>query len=100
MFERLFIDLGVENPQQIDQKAIQKAIENKMEVGMDFGWLLDRFLVDFGPKLGSSWGQVGTKIKGNGVPRRCQKIIKNLETRGYAVVRNEIWSSPLRVLQY
>ena len=31
---------------------IQKAIENKMQVGMDFGWLLDRSLVDFEAKLG------------------------------------------------
>ena len=66
-----------------------------MQVGMDFGWLLDRFLVDLGPNLGSSWGQVGTKIGGNGVPRRCQKIIKNLETRvdagGPRVVRRWSW---------
>ena len=26
---------------------------------MDFGWLLDRFVIDFGPKLG---GQVGAKL--------------------------------------
>ena len=32
-----------------------------MQVGMDFGWLLGRFLVDFGvglgPMLGPSWHQ-------------------------------------------
>ena len=32
-----------------------------MQVDMDFGWLLERFLVDFGAKLeaklGSSWHQ-------------------------------------------
>ena len=32
-----------------------------MQVGMGFGWLLGRFLVDFGPKLGAklvpSWHQ-------------------------------------------
>ena len=27
-----------------------------MKVGMDFGWLLDRFLVDFGSKLGVKLG--------------------------------------------
>ena len=27
-----------------------------MQVGMDFGWLLDRFLVDLGPKLGAKLG--------------------------------------------
>ena len=31
-------------------------IKNKMRFGMDFGWLLDRFLVDFGPKLGAKLG--------------------------------------------
>ena len=50
------MDLGVENLSKINQKSIQKAIENKMEVGMDFGWLLDRFLVDLGPKLGVKLG--------------------------------------------
>ena len=34
-------------------------IDDKMDVGMDFGWLLDRFLVDLATKLGgkllSSW---------------------------------------------
>ena len=27
-----------------------------MQVGMDFGWLLDRFLMDFEPKLGVKLG--------------------------------------------
>ena len=27
-----------------------------MQVEMDFGWLLDRFLVDFEPKLGAKLG--------------------------------------------
>ena len=26
---------------------MKNVIDNKMDVGMDFGWLLDRFLVDF-----------------------------------------------------
>ena len=49
------------------------------------GWILDRSWIDFwwilGPSWGSSWSQVGTKIGEKGVPRRCQKIIKNLEPR-------------------
>ena len=55
------MDLGVNNHSNIDQQSIQNEIENKMQVEMDFGWLLDRFLVDFEPKLGaklgSSWHQ-------------------------------------------
>ena len=43
---------------------------------------VERRVFDFGSSWGSSWGQVGTKIGGNGVPRRCQKIIKNLESQG------------------
>ena len=51
----MFIDFGVEKLLNIYQKSIQKAIENKMKVGMDFGRLFDRSLVDFGPKLGVKW---------------------------------------------
>ena len=40
-------------------------MDDKMEVGMDFGWLLDRLLVDFGTKLGgelgSSWHETPKK---------------------------------------
>ena len=50
------IDLGVENQPKIDQKSIKKGIKNKMQVGMDFGWLLDRSWSDFGPKLGGKMG--------------------------------------------
>ena len=45
----------------IDDKSIKnwpnKAIENKMQVGMDFGWILDRFLENFWPPQvgGSNW---------------------------------------------
>ena len=53
------MDFGIENRSTINQKSIQRAIENMMQVGMDFGWLLDRFLRDLGPKLGV---QVGTKL--------------------------------------
>ena len=55
-FDWFLDDFRVENRSQINQKSIRKAIENKMEVGMDFGWLLDRFLVDLGAKLGVKLG--------------------------------------------
>ena len=54
--DRFRVDLEVENQSKIDEKTIQKAIENKMQVGMGFGWLLDRFLLDFGSKLGGKLG--------------------------------------------
>ena len=45
--------------EKINKKSIKKPIKVKMQVGMDFGWLLDRFLVDFGTilggKLAPSW---------------------------------------------
>ena len=52
IFDRFGVDLEVENQSKIDEKSIQKAMENKMQVGMGSAWLLDRFLVDFGSKLG------------------------------------------------
>ena len=58
--------------------------------GWMLGWVLDGSWVDFwlvlGPSWEVSWGQVGTKIQKKEVPRRCQKIITNLETRGYTGV--------------
>ena len=55
------VGLGVQNQPKIDKKSVQKGFENKMQVKIDFGWLLDRFLVDFdaqvGGKLGPSWHQ-------------------------------------------
>ena len=56
IFDRFGLDLEVENQSKINEKSIQKAIENKMQVGMGFGWLLDRFVVDFGSKLGCKLG--------------------------------------------
>ena len=53
---------------------MKKVIDDKMDVGMDFGWLLDRFLVDFetilGGKLGSSWHQ---NLKNGGPKTRSKK---------------------------
>ena len=56
-----------------------------MEVGMDFGWLLDRLLVDFGPKLGvklgPSWHQNRRKWG-------TKTMSKNHQKSGDAVVRS------------
>ena len=78
IFDWFWVDLEVENRPKIDQKSIQKSIENKMQVEMDFGWLLDRFLVDFEPKLGaklgSSWHRNlrkwGTKTMSNKLQKK------------------------------
>ena len=94
---RFLIDLEVKNPPKIYQKSIPKGIENKMQVGM---MIMDGSWIDFWSILSSSWGsswdQVGTQIRKIGVPRRGQKIIKNLETQGYAVIRGgPQWSEVL-----
>ena len=85
------IDFRFENQPKNIQKSIPKAIENKMQVGMDFGWLFDRFLIDFGPKLevklGPSWHQNRKKWG----TKTMSKIIKNLKTGGPQVVRK--WSA-------
>ena len=56
-----------------------------MQVEMDFGWLLERFLVDFGAKLEAKLGQVGTKIPKKRVPRRCLKMYCKKVMQVYAV---------------
>ena len=38
---------------------MKKVIDDKMDVGMGFGWLLDRFLVGFGDQVGR---QLGAKL--------------------------------------
>ena len=77
IFDGFLIDFGVENRSKIDQKSIEKGIKNKMQVGMDFGWLLDRFLVDFGPKLGAklgaSWHQNSKKWGTKSMSKNHQK---------------------------
>ena len=77
IFDRFLVDFGVENRRKINQKSIQKAIENKMQVGMDFGWLLDRFLMDFEPKLGvklgPSWHQNRRKWSTKTMSKNQQK---------------------------
>ena len=37
--------------------GLERKIDDRMEVWMDFGWLLDRLLADFGTKLAPSWLQ-------------------------------------------
>ena len=75
------MDFGVENQQTINKNSIQKAIENKMQVGMDFGWLLDRFLVDFGPKLGAKLGPSWHQNLKNWSSKTMSKIIKKKKKR-------------------
>ena len=49
------------------KKSIKKVIDDKMDLGMDCGWLLGRFLVDFGTILGAKlapkWHQNPTKME-------------------------------------
>ena len=51
---------------------------------MDFGWLLDRFSVDFGTKLGVKLGKLAPKSKEMGY----QDDVKNHRKSGDAVVRS------------
>ena len=86
IFDLFLVDFWIEN----QSKTTKNQSKNQSKTTCKLGWILDRSWIDFwsiwGPSWGSSWGQVGTKIGGNGVPKRCQKIIKNLETQGHAVV--------------
>ena len=89
------MDLGVENRSKINQKSIRKAIENKMQVGMDFGWLLDRFLMDFEPKLGvklgPSWHQNRRKWGTKTMSKNHQKSGAASGRGGPHVVREWSW---------
>ena len=58
---------------KIDQKSIKKAIKNKMRFWIDFGWLLDRFWSDFGPKLGGKMGPSWHQNLKNGGPKTMSK---------------------------
>ena len=59
---------------------MKKEIDDKMDVGLGFGWLLGRFLVDFGTKLGgklgSSWHQNPIKWDTKTMSKNHQKLIK------------------------
>ena len=48
---------------------MKKVIDDKMDVGMDFEWLLDRFLVDFGIILG---GKLAQNLKKEGTKTRSK----------------------------
>ena len=65
---------------------MKKVIDDKMDVGMDLGRLLDRFLVDFGTKLGGklrpSWHQ---NLKNEG----SKMMSKNHQKSGDAVGRRK-----------
>ena len=70
--------LGTKIASNIDQNSIQKGIENKMQFGLRFGALLDRFLVDFGAKLGPSWHQ---NLENWGLKTMSKKRTKKVECR-------------------
>ena len=57
---------------------MKKCIENKMQVGFGFGALLERFLVDFRPKLGAKLDQVGTQIRKIMYKSNIENMIKIL----------------------
>ena len=68
-----------------------------MQVGMDFGSLLDRFLIDFGPKLeaklGPSWHQNREKLSTKTMSQNHQKN-GDAESRRWPIV----WA--FKILQY
>ena len=47
--------------EKINEKSVKTLIKVKMQVGLDFGWLLDRFWMDFGRVLGAKLGQKSNK---------------------------------------
>ena len=52
LFDSFLIDFWWIWMLKIYQKSIQKVIKNKMRFWMHLGWLLERFWLDFGSKLG------------------------------------------------
>ena len=75
IFYRFWDQLGLQNRSKIDQKSIKKSIQNKMQLGMDFEWLLDRFLIDSGAQHAP---QNPTKIDPKGVQEQDNKKIQNI----------------------
>ena len=74
------------------QKSTQEAsnidkngIQDMMQVGLEFGALLDRFLVDFGAKLGGklgpSWHQHPEKRGPKTMLKKCPKIVSKKVTQ-------------------
>ena len=79
------VDFRVQNRSKTNQKSIRKAIGNKMEVGMDFGWLLDGFLMDFGAKLGGHIeAKLSPKSENMGYQDDDKKPKTNLEPQWHA----------------
>ena len=59
---------------------MKKVIDDKMDVGMGFGWLLDRFLVGLGDQVGR---QVRVKLAPKSYKMGYQDDVKKLiEQRG------------------
>ena len=86
---------------EIDQQSIKNLSKNQSKTTCKLGWILDRSWIDFwsilGPSWGPSWGQVGTKIRKNGVPNRCRKIIKKQVMQGAAGKMRKFLAVPNRI---
>ena len=86
-------DLGWIWGSKIKPKSIKYQSKKWLEIRCKLGWMYDRSWIDFWSILasiwGGSWGQVGTKIEKNWVPRRHQNIIKKQETQEAAGTRNK-----------
>ena len=76
---------------QEPSKIHKKGIENMMQVGLVFGALLGRFLVDFGAKLGGkldpSWLQNRSNIDQRTMLKKSLKIASKNVTRKHAGAR-------------
>ena len=65
-----------------------------MQVGMDLGWLLDRFVVNFDPNWKAIWGQVGTISEKRSSKRMSKNILKQ-EARERTDRSRKAWGGPL-----
>ena len=72
-YDRFLVDLGAIWRSKIDQLSVKKVIKNEMRFCIDFGWLLDRFWSDFGPKLGGKMGPSWQQNLKNGSPKTMSK---------------------------
>ena len=61
--------LGGQVGTKIQETSIREGPKNQIEVKMDFEGLLDRFCVDFGPKLGGKLGPSCHQNLKNGGPK-------------------------------
>ena len=62
--------------QKIHQKSIQGGMKNKMRFWIDFGWLLDRFLIDVGPKLGGKLEPSCTKVEEKWIKKTMSRKVQ------------------------